>query len=248
MPNNILTNPETIDIYVDKLPEKTRFNSIRVQGLEKEILRQHFIEKKTVTQLSDLHGISSGTITSYILDYKLANYDDSVIEETALLDSENHLGVMTMFFANAMYLAKEGAMLSVMARKTREEIARKMSEEGTLEVFKDENLMRAWTEINKRTSDYTANSSKTMETYLKLMEKVLDKQRELAFVKVLFDLVQKLEPRVAEKLHDALVNDDYARAVLQSLSGEALLKQFTARNRELVSNIPDYTDNILLED
>lgn len=247
MSNDHLSDTKTMDVYVSELGDNRDFNSIRVKGIEKDILKEHFIEKKSVSQLSHKYGISQGSISGFLLDYKLANYDDSMIEETALLDSENHLGIMTMFFANAMYLAKEGAMVSILAKKTREEIARKLAKEGAMEVFKDTDLMNAWSEVNRKTAEYTSNSGKTMETYLKLMEKVLDKQRELAFVKVLFDIVQKLEPRIAEKLHNALVNDDYARAVMQSLSGEALMKQFNSRQKESIPEIGSYTESLLLE-
>ena len=237
-----------IDVYVEEFRhgDKRTFHMIRQKGLEKEILYNHFVNKKTIRQLSEEFGLTPGTISGFITDYKLKNYDDTTIEELALLDSENHLGIMAMFFSNAIYLSKEASLTSVLARKLREEIAMKVSEEGVLSVAKDKDMMAAWGEISKKTLDYSANAGKFMETYLKLMEKVLDKQRELAFVKVLYDVIQKLEPEVAEKLHEALANDDYARAVLQSMSGEALLKHFMDRSKNMLPEEASYTDDILL--
>lgn len=241
---------KAISVYVEEFRKSNSrdFQVLQREGIDKDILVAHFVKKKTIKQISEEFGVSRGTVSGFIMDYQLANYEDSDIEETAMLDAENHLGVMTLFFSNAMYLSKEAALTSVIARKLREEIAQSVSEKGALETAKDKDLMNAWSDITRKTMDYSSGASKYMETYLKLMEKVLDKQRDLAFVKVLYDIIQKLDPTVAEKLNDALVEDEYAQAVLSSMSGEALLKVFTARQQGQLTSDPNYVDNILLDD
>lgn len=238
-----------IEVYVEEFKKSGRkdFKNLVAQGIEKDILRAHFVERKTIKQISEEYGISAGSVSSFITDYQLANYVDANVEEAAMLDAENHMGVMTLFFANAMYLSKEAALTSIMARKLREEIARSISEIGAIETAKDRDLMTAWSDVSKKTSEFAKNASSYMETYLKLMEKVLDKQRDLAFVKVLYDIVQKLDPTVAERLNDALMEDDYAKAVMTSMSGEALLKIFTSRSKGELLNEASYVDDILSE-
>lgn len=247
---SIERHKKAIEVYVDdfRRSNSKQFKILTSKGIEKDILRDHFVHKKTIRQIASEYGVSTGTVSSFITDYQLANYVDGNVEEAAILDAENHLGVMTLFFANAMYLSKEAALNSLMARKLREEIAQSMSTRGAIETAKDRDLMNAWGEISRKTIDYSSNASKYMDTYLKLMEKVLDKQRDLAFVKVLYDIIQKLDPTVAEKLNDALMEDDYAKAVLASMSGEALLKVFTARAKGQLTSNPSYVDDILLND
>lgn len=241
---------KAIEVYVEEFrkSDSREFQVLLSRGIDKDILRAHFLQKKTIKQISDEYGISPGTVSGFITDYRLANYVDGEVEEAAILDAENHLGIMTLFFANAMYLSKEAALTSIIARKLREEIARRVATDGALETAKDKELMSAWNDITRKTMDYSANAGKFMDTYLKLMEKVLDKQRDLAFVKVLYDVINKLDPSVAEKLNDALMEDDYARAVMQSMSGEALLRVFTSRSKGELGPQATYTDDILLGD
>ena len=99
--------------------------------------------------------------------------------------------------------------------------------------------LRAWTEVTGKLDKYGSMSIKQTETYLNLMEKVLDKQREVAFVKILFDLFQKADPSIIEKVNKALEEDEYAKAVLESLSGEALIKTFRTRKEAATIFDPD---------
>lgn len=248
-----INHEKTIPTYVERVKTypTTKFRSIRSQNLEEEILHKHFVEGWKVPQIAEKYNISVGTVTSFINDYLLANYDDSLLEETALLDAHNHLGIMTTFFSGAFYVAREMAMTAIFARKLREELASYLAKHGVIETAKNRDLMQAWNDITNKTVQYQNLATKQMETYVKLMEKVLDKQREVAFVKVLFDLIQKADPTVVEKLHAALEEDEYARSVLESMSGEAILKAFRARRKGEFLDMESFEklqDELLLED
>lgn len=248
----IIDHKSAIPAYLGATKEDGKFITLREKDLEEEILTKYFIEGWTATQISKNYGISKSTVTDFINDYLLHNYEDDKVELISILDSESHLGIMTTFFANVMFLAKESALNAIFARKLREAIADSVATKGVLETAKDRELMLAWNEVAQRTEKYGNLASKQMDTYVKLMEQVLDKQREVAFVKVLFDLVQKLEPSVAEKLYRALAEDEYARAVLESLSGENLLKTFKARREGRISpsieNIIEAQEKLLIEE
>lgn len=226
-----IVHSEKIPKYVNSIlaNSKKTFGAISKLGMEKELLEKYFVEGWKVSQISDYYGISANTLTNFYNDYLLENYDDSQIEAAAIIDSENHLGIMATFFSGAFYISRELALTSILARKLREEIAQSVSKYGALETLKDRDLMRAWTEVSSKLEKYGAISIKQTETYLNLMEKVLDKQREVAFVKILFDLFQKADPSVIEQVNRALEEDEYAKAVLESLSGEALIKAFRSR-------------------
>lgn len=241
---------KNIEVYLEdfRKSHSREFRLLVTQDIDRDILHDYFVNKNTVKQIATKYGVSYGTISSFITDYRLANYVDGDVEESAILDAENHLGIMTLFFANAMYLSKEAALTSILARKLREEIANKVAQDGVLNTLTDKDVMSAWSEVSKKTMDYSANAGKFMDTYLKLMEKVLDKQRDLAFVKVLYDIIQKLDPSTAEKLNEALVDDEYARSVLSSMSGEALLRVFTARSKGQIGPEASYVDELLLND
>lgn len=229
--NEIKPHSDRIPEYVATLAEnpKKSFGSISKLKMEKELLEKYFVEGWRVSQISDYYGISANTLTNFYNDYLLENYDDSQIEAAAIIDAENHLGIMATFFSGAFYISRELALTSILARKLREEIAQSVSKYGAAETLKDKDLMRAWSEVSNKLERYGSVSIKQTETYLNLMEKVLDKQREVAFVKILFDLFQKADPTIIEKVNKALEEDEYAKAVLESLSGEALIKTFRTR-------------------
>jgi len=228
---NTTEHIENIPKYVDLVKSYTekRFKVIRSQGIEEEILNKYFIEGWRATDISAKYNISVGTISSFVQDYLLSNYEDSQVEQAAIIDSENHLGIMTSFFSNVFFLSREASLNAMFARKLREEIAMHIAENGAIETAKNRDLMMAWDRVTDKTVRYGDSAIKQMDTYVKLMTEVLDKQKDIAFVKVLFDTLQKLEPKIVEKLQKALAEDEYARAVLESLSGEMILKTFKAR-------------------
>jgi hypothetical protein len=59
--------------------------------------------------------------------------------------------------------------------------------------------------------------------YLNLLERVLDKQREAAFISALYRVMSELDPETAYKLQEALYRDEYARALLEASSTEELI-------------------------
>ena len=209
---------------------RTRFRAIFGRGIEQEVLERYFLDKWSAAEIANYYGISNITVSKYLLDYIMKNYDDSRIEEMAALDSENHLGVLDSFFASVLYVAKDAAMNAVVQKKLRQELAAKIAEYGILEAVKDKDLMRAIEQASARTERYANLAIKHLQAYLNLMEQVLDRQRDVALVRVLFDTLQRLEPEVHEKLVKALEEDEYAKAVLGSLSGPKLVSVFKHRH------------------
>lgn len=221
--------PEYLD-FAHKTPTyRTRFRAIFGRGIEQEVLEKYFIDNWSVKQISEFYKISAITISKFLLDYLMRNYDDARIEQVAALDSDNHLGVLDAFFASVLYVAKDAAMNAVVQKKLRQELAAKIAEKGIIEAVKDRDLMKAIEQSSARTERYANLAIKHLQAYLNLMEQVLDKQRDVALVRVLFDILQRLEPEVHEKLVKALEDDEYAQAVMKSLPGSALVNVFKQR-------------------
>jgi len=208
---------------------RSRFRAIFGRGIEQEVLEKYFLDKWSAAEIAKYYNISQITVSKFLLDYIMRSYDDSKIEEMSALDSENHLGVLDSFFASVLYVAKDAAMNAIVQKKLRQELAAKIAGEGILEAVKDKNLMRAIEQSSARTERYANLAIKHLQTYLNLMEQVLNRQRDVALVRVLFDLLQRLEPEAHEKLAQALEQDEYAQAVLKSLPGTTLVSVFKRR-------------------
>lgn len=229
-----LPHNELIDSYLEQSysdPEFMRkFGKFVRRKIDRDILTKYFIEGWTSKRIAQYYGISDRTISKFLTDYILKHYDDSRIEMIASLDADNHLGVLDAFFSSVLFVAKDAAMNAIVAKKLREQVALKMAQEGVLETAKDVDLMRAWENVSRKTERYAKLANEHMKTYLSLMERVLDKQRDVAMIRVLYDVLQRLEPTVAEKLMEALNEDEYARAVFQSLPGPKLMSVFQYRH------------------
>lgn len=87
------------------------------------------------------------------------------------------------------------------------------------------------------------------------MEKVLDKQRELAFVRAVYETLAELDPEIAARLYEKLMEDDYTRALVESNSIEEFVTFIInssakrAKQFELIKNEePAYDLNVVIED
>jgi len=228
-----LPHDKLIPAYLDELysnrARRRKFYGLFNKGLERDVLEKYFVDGWSASQISQHFGVAPMTVSKFLLDYIMRNYDDSRIEQIAALDSENHLGVLDSFFASVLFIARDAAMNAVVQRKLRKELAEKIAEEGVLEAVKDRDLMKAIEQTSARAERYARLSIEHLKAYLSLMEQVLDRQRDVAMVRILYDILQRLEPEVHEKLMKALEEDEYARAVLQSLPGTKLVSVFKYR-------------------
>ena len=229
-----MDHPVLIDKYLEEAKKdkkfRGRFRSIVSRGLERDILEKYFIEGKSVESISEEVGISHPALSRYLIDYLMRNYDDSQVEKISVLQADNHFTLLDSFFASVLYATKDAAMNALFAAKIREELAKSIAQKGIIETAKDKSLMRAWEQASQKIERYGKLANEHLKTYLSLMEQVLDRQRDVAVVRVLFDLLQRLEPEVHERLVEALQKDEYARAVFDSLPGESLVNVFTIRH------------------
>ena len=224
---------QVINRYIDALkddPTATkRHAAILARGIEKDILEKFFIEGWTVQRISRAFKLSRNTIQKFIEDYLLRHYDDTVVEQVATMGMENHLGIVNTFFATALYVAREAAFNAIYLQKIREKVARKLAEEGLEATIADKDLMRSWDVASARLDRYTRLANEHLKTYLQLLEKVLDAQRDVAFARVVLDYINRLDPEVGAKLKELMAQDEYAKAIFSSLSGKALVSAFKDR-------------------
>ena len=229
---------QLIKTYLERVKSdeeyKKKFSAIfKRDALPREILIKYFIYNWSVQSIAETYSLSNTVVSSFIVDYLMTHYDDSKVEQVALLDSESHLGVLDAFFASVLYVSRDAAMNAIFARKIREEIAKSIQEHGVLPTAANKELMKAWKEASEKTVKYAETQTKQLQTYMNLMEKVLDMQRAVAFVKIMYDKLRQYLPEEAvEELNAALQEDEYAKAVLNSLPGNRLVKVFKQRQSE----------------
>jgi hypothetical protein len=214
---------------LEELRAQARFEEIHRRAIGDDIARDYLERGEAIPRLAQRYKLPKDTIYAWIIEYQQKRYTDARVTEMALLDVGSHISVIGQFLANAHYLSRETAFTALFARRVREEIADRIAREGLLAAVTDEPLMKAWTLSERKLVSFSNLSPKYLDSYVKLMKETLDMQKEVAFVKVLYDLVARLDPDVAQKLQQTLREDEYARAVMESLSGEELVSVFKQR-------------------
>lgn len=221
----------------ESLRAERKFDRIIQRGIGDQIVEDYFVRGQPIPGLAQKYGIDKNTLYEWIIDHQQKNYSDQRVNEVALMDMTSHISVIGNFLATAHYNAREAAFTALFARRVREEIAASINEHGFRYTLQDKELMDAWQISERKLIAFSNLSPKFMDSYIKLMEQVLDKQKDMAFVKVVYDVMGELDPKLAKKLQDRLQNDEYARAVMESMSGEQLIAVF--KQRGLKTLVPE---------
>lgn len=199
------------------------------------VLEDYSINKFSINEISDRYGVSTSLIHKLLQDFYLFYFDDKKLQELSFVDPSSHFGVLYSFFNSVSALSKEITFNTIISKKLREKISTLLTEKGIDGVLENRKLLNAWKDSIRRFEVLLKLSVDQTNTYLNLIEKVLDRQREVAFVKAMYEILSELDPQTAIKLQERLYQDEYARALIEANSLEdfvALIVNTTSvRNR-----------------
>lgn len=216
------------------LPETTKnHRTLSKRNLIKTILEEYTLNNLSINQISEKYDISTSFIHKLLQDFYLYYFDDNKLQELTFAEPSSHLGVLYSFFNSVVALSKEIAFNSVFSKKLREKISKLLAEEGIEKALENRRLMNAWRDSVKRNEVLLKLAIEQTNTYLNLIEKVLDKQREIAFVKAIYDVLAELDPPTAAKLQEKLYQDEYARALIESTSLEEFISFIVHSSRSI---------------
>lgn len=191
-------------------------------GLAENILKD-YINKNSIYSLSLKYDVSTNLIYRLLTDFYLYTSDDIKLEEVVRTENNSHLNVLQSFFNSVSSLSQEIVFNAAFSKKLRKEIGEKLTAYGVEGVLEDRKLMYAWRESINRTEKLIKISTEQTNVYLSLLEKILDKQREVTFIKAVYTILQELEPSIAVKVQEALYKDEYARAIIEATTTEDLV-------------------------
>lgn len=206
---------------LDEVSRKHR--SLVEKGILKDILKLYILENEPIHVIANKYNISTSVIHRLLEHFYLFYFDDNKLAELSFIEPSSHLGILYSFFTAITSLTKEIVFNAVFSKKIREELARALAEDGLIKTLENRKLMLAWKENIRRNEILLKLSVDQMNTYLNLIEKVLDKQRELAFVRAVYETLAELDPETAARLYDKLMQDDYARALVETNSVEEFI-------------------------
>jgi hypothetical protein len=195
-----------------------RHRSLSQKDIITLVLEDYTINNLSISEISKRHSVSTSIIHKLLTDFYLWYFDDDKLQELIFVEPSSHLGVLYSFFNSVSLLSKEIAFNAAFSKKLREEIAKSLTENGLDKTIDNKKLMYAWRDSIRRNEILLKLAVEQTNAYLSLMEKVLDKQREVAFVKAIYEIMTDLDPSVAVKLYEKLNQDEYARALLESTS------------------------------
>jgi len=222
-----------------------RHRSLSQKDLVHTVLEDYTIKNIPISEISKRYSISTSIIHKLLTDFYLWYFDDDKLQELIFVEPSSHLGVLYSFFNSVSLLSKEVAFNAAFSKKLREEIAKSLTEQGLIPTLDNKKLMFAWRDSIRRHEILLKLAIDQTNTYLSLMEKVLDKQREVAFVKALYEVLADLDPSVAARLYEKLNQDEYARALLESTSLDDFVNfviQIARKKQKLLEDRKDVID------
>ncbi|MEM0333116.1 MAG: hypothetical protein QXX30_01475 [Candidatus Aenigmatarchaeota archaeon] len=214
--------------------------TITKKGLCEEILK-NYINGVSINQLSEQTSLSTSLIHKLITDFYLFFFDDDKLQELNFLENQTHLGVLYSFFNSVFNLSKEITFDAIFSKKLRQKIASSITERGFEETLNDKKLMFAWRESIKRKETLLKLATDQTNTYLNLLEKVLDRQREIAFIKAIYQTLSELDPSIAGKLYEKLEKDEYARALIETTSLEEFVDFVASVKRRSIEFVKEFS-------
>lgn len=205
------------------LPEtKKSHNKLISTNIAEDIILS-YINNESISGLAEKYKISTNLIYRLLTDFYLYTSDDNKLEEIISGENSSHMSVLKSFFNSVSSLSQEITFNSIFSKKLRKEISEKLTTDGLEETLENTRLMTAWRDSISRTEKLIKLSTDQTSVYLNLLEKILDRQREVAFVKAVYAVLQELEPSIAVKVQEALYKDEYARAIIEATTTDELI-------------------------
>jgi hypothetical protein len=182
-----------------------------------------YLNGYNLKQIAERHGISYPTVHKFFTDFYLATFDELEIKRVVYDDLSKHANILASFFASVAMLSQDIAFNAILSKRIREELAEILARGGIGEVLEEKKTLSAWRSALRTSEMLLKLVNEQTNIYLNLLERVLDKQREAAFISALYRVMSELDPETAYKLQEALYRDEYARALLEASSTEELI-------------------------
>jgi len=200
----------------------TRHRKIISSGKAKNMFWD-YLNGYNLKQIAERHGISYPTVHKFFTDFYLATFDELEIKRVVYDDLSKHANILASFFASVAMLSQDIAFNAILSKRIREELAEILARGGIGEVLEEKKTLSAWRSALRTSEMLLKLVNEQTNIYLNLLERVLDKQREAAFISALYRVMSELDPETAYKLQEALYRDEYARALLEASSTEELI-------------------------
>lgn len=229
------------------LPETRKSHNKLVSNNIAEDIILSYINNESISSLSERHKVSTNLIYRLLIDFYLYTSDDTKLDEIISSENSSHMNVLKSFFNSVSSLSQEITFNNIFSKKLRKEISEKLTTDGLEETLENTRLMTAWRDSISRTEKLIKLSTDQTSVYLNLLEKILDRQREVAFVKAVYAVLQELEPSVAVKVQEALYKDEYARAIIEATTTDELigLIALTYNSRKQIQNVLAPSEEII---
>lgn len=202
-----------------------RHKSIVLRGLDEDIRTLFYEKKLSQQQIADKLGLKYHEVQRFLRDDKLANFNDDRLEAIAMTDDFTPLNVINYFFQSVHHAFKELAFTGLLAQMLREKLAEKIDQEGIESLNRGDNyeLTRQWLNIAAKLAKLTEGSSKHLDGYIQLFDKVLSVQKEVSIVKIVTDVLRQEDPAMFKKIQRALDADPDTKRILELLSREDVI-------------------------
>lgn len=182
-----------------------------------------YLNGYNLKQIAERHGVSYPTVHKFFTDFYLTTFDELEIKRVVYDDLSKHANILASFFASVAMLSQDIAFNAILSKRIREELAEILARGGIGEVLEEKKTLSAWRSALRTSEMLLKLVNEQTNIYLNLLERVLDKQREVAFISALYRVMSELDPETAYKLQEALYRDEYARALLEASSTEELI-------------------------
>ncbi len=182
-----------------------------------------YLNGYNLKQIAERHDVSYPTVHKFFTDFYLATFDELEIKRVVYDDLSKHANILASFFASVAMLSQDIAFNAILSKRIREELAEILARGGIGEVLEEKKTLSAWRSALRTSEMLLKLVNEQTNIYLNLLERVLDKQREAAFISALYRVMSELDPETAYKLQEALYRDEYARALLEASSTEELI-------------------------
>jgi hypothetical protein len=203
---------------------KERFKVIRERNLEEQIKDMFYNKGMNAKAISYALEIPHTTVFRFLREDKIKNYSDSRLEEVARSDDYNALSLIDTFFDAAAFVSKEMQFAAIIASKYREKVAELISQEGGIDnLILNPETMEAWFANTEKLMKLADRAPKQLDTYINLYTQVLDTQREVSFVRVVADVLKRVDPELYKVIAKALDEDVAAKAVMNSLESKDIV-------------------------
>lgn len=209
-----------------KLSSESKPTKINIHGLlkdekmQREIKMMFYVDNWPKYAICEKLNITSDALDSFLRAEKMRDYTDARIEDVMMDENHNPLSIITSFFQSVSHVATEMSYTALLQAELREKLAKVVSDQGVEALTRGENkaLYDQWVKNSNKLTTHFGSVQKNFETYLNLMNDIIDVQKEVSYVKVVTEILRSEDPALFRKIQGALDADPTTKQILNQLS------------------------------